>query len=100
MKLITKSIVAKLPMTGDNPDEGDRARVWLKLFTPWANWTWYVTEYDPDTGEAFGLVNGFEKELGYFNLGEIAALKGPFGLTVERDLYWSDKTTLGEARTI
>lgn len=36
-----------------------------------SNWTWYLTEYDPETEDAFGLVAGFEAEWGYFNLKEL-----------------------------
>ena len=35
----------------------------IKLFDPTGGWTWYISEYDPKTREAFGLVDGFEKEL-------------------------------------
>ena len=40
----------------------------------------------------FGLVEGFEKELGYFNLSELEAVRGHLGLPIERDLYWTVKT--------
>ena len=40
----------------------------------------------------FGLVDGHEKELGYFNLSELESVRGPMGLPVERDLYWKPKT--------
>ena len=33
-----------------------------------SNWTWYMTEYDRESGDAFGLVLGIEPEWGYFNL--------------------------------
>jgi len=36
-----------------------------------SNWTWYLTEYDPETEDAFGLVAGFEAEWGYFNIKEL-----------------------------
>ncbi|NLD18455.1 MAG: DEAD/DEAH box helicase family protein [Tissierellia bacterium] len=39
-----------------------------------SNWTWYLTEYDEESGDAFGLVAGFEPELGYFNLNELKSL--------------------------
>ena len=34
----------------------------------------------------FGLIDGFEKELGYFSLNEIEQIKGSMGLSVERDI--------------
>ena len=39
-----------------------------------SNWTWYMTEYDRESGEAFGLVVGFEPEWGYFNIEELKEL--------------------------
>lgn len=39
-----------------------------------SNWTWYMTEYDRESGDAFGLVLGFEPEWGYFNLNELKEL--------------------------
>ncbi|EFV34716.1 hypothetical protein HMPREF0432_01616, partial [Gemella morbillorum M424] len=39
-----------------------------------SNWTWYMTEYDRESGEAFGLVLGIEPEWGYFNLEELKEL--------------------------
>lgn len=39
-----------------------------------SNWTWYMTEYDRESGDAFGLVLGFEPEWGYFNLKELKEL--------------------------
>ena len=39
-----------------------------------SNWTWYLTEYDEASGDAFGLVAGIEPELGYFNLNELKSL--------------------------
>jgi hypothetical protein len=61
----------------------------LKWFTPDSSWTWYVIEYDPEEQLCFGLVIGHERELGYFSLDEILEVRGPFGLPVERDLYFT-----------
>ncbi len=68
----------------------------VKFFTPDASWTWYAIEYDPETRTFFGLVDGLERELGYFNLDELESLRGPLGLSVERDLLWNESTTLNE----
>jgi hypothetical protein len=38
---------------------------------PRSSWRWFLTEYD-GTQTAFGLVAGFEMELGYFDLAELA----------------------------
>ena len=39
-----------------------------------SNWTWYMTEYNRESGDAFGLVLGIEPEWGYFNLEELKEL--------------------------
>lgn len=80
----------KLPPTGSGATVAK-----VKLFDPTGAWTWFISEFDPETGEAFGVVHGFEKELGYFSLNELAGIKGAFGLPIERDLYF-DPTPLEE----
>ncbi len=68
---------------------GDDPVVWAKLFTPDSNWTWYITEATRD--DCFGYVVGMASEWGYFSLREIASARGPFGLRIERDLWWRPK---------
>ncbi len=71
----------------------------LKLFTPDANATWLLTEIDPDNPDiAFGLCDlGLGcPELGSVSLTEIEHLRGPLGLPVERDAYYSEKRPLSE----
>jgi len=58
----------------------------IKLFTPDANWTWYIIEMDETQELCFGYVVGLDKELGYFSLSEISAIRGTINLPVERDL--------------
>lgn len=91
MKLITKTLARKIPALYAQDGKGMEATAFAKLFTPWAGWTWYVTEMDPETGECFGLVDGHERELGYFSLAELEAVAGPAGLRIERDLHWSPR---------
>lgn len=94
MKLLTKEILDAAPALGattGNPSSID-AKIIAKFFTPWSSWTWYMTELDPETKEAFGLVVGHEIELGYFNIDELESIKGPGGITIERDLYFGEHT--------
>ncbi len=58
-----------------------------KFFTPDSNWTWYAIEFDGED-VFFGWVVGFEHELGYFRLSELASVRGPLGLSIERDLHF------------
>lgn len=90
-ELLPDEIKVKLPNLYENEEYGLEAKALVKFFTPDSNWTWYASEFD---GEDifFGLVSGFEVELGYFSLSELASLKGPMGLPIERDLYFVPKT--------
>ena len=45
----------------------------------------------------FGLVNGSDRELGYFRLSELARVKGPFGIGIERDTSF-DPTPLSKLK--
>ena len=92
MKLMTKTILNSLPPlygTENIPTEDKVIKV--KYFDPCGSWTWYGVEYDPETKEFFGLVDGIEKEWGYFSLAELESIKRPFGLGIERDLYFEPK---------
>ena len=81
MKLLPKHIKNKLPKLGEQEHD---IILYIKYFTPWTNWTWYVAEFD-GSDIFFGLVIGFETELGYFSLSELESITGPFGLKIERD---------------
>jgi len=90
MKLLTVELRRKLPPLGSQDGKGGKAVAYAKFFTPDAQWTWLATEFDgQDT--FFGLVEGVEKELGYFSLSELESVRGPLGLPIERDLYWGPK---------
>jgi Protein of unknown function (DUF2958) len=69
----------------------------VKLFTPDANATWLLTELDPDTPDiAFGLADlGLgSPEISYISLDEITAVRGPMGLSVERDEHYVEGRAL------
>ena len=91
LELLPAEIKEKLPKLYECEELGLLAIALLKLFTPDSSWTWYASEFD---GEDlfFGLVDGFETELGYFSLSELKAARGPLGLPIERDLYYQPKT--------
>jgi len=99
-KLMTKELGATIPALRStaNVEDSDDVLACAKLFCPYANWTWYVTEWNAETGECFGLVEGHEAEWGYFDLTELAEMT-VFGSVpaIERDLYWKPKT-IGEIR--
>ena len=55
----------------------------VKFFTPDSSWTRYATEFDGED-TFFGLVIGFEVELGYFTLSELREMSEALGFPVER----------------
>jgi hypothetical protein len=79
------------PLYANERRELDETYAPLKFFTPDANWTWYATEFDGHD-IFFGLVDGFERELGYFTLSELEAIRGPFGLSIERDQHYQPQS--------
>ncbi|MGB7414335.1 MAG: DUF2958 domain-containing protein [Thermosynechococcaceae cyanobacterium] len=86
MQLLTNEIRRQLPPLYSTEKISDPT-VWVKFFTPYSSWTWYVTEFDgKDT--FFGLIQGFEEELGYFSLTELLNACGPYDLGIERDLHF------------
>jgi hypothetical protein len=104
MELLTPEIRAVLIANGEaaavNERRHDPAPV-VKFFNPVGAATWLVTELDADGDTLFGLADlGFQcPEMGSFSLSEIAALRLPFGLSIERDLtfetdrplsYWAE----------
>ena len=100
-QLMTQKLADTIPAIYANEKvaDYDTVLVHAKLFSPYSNWTWFITEMDPETGQCFGLVEGFERELGYFDLTELAEAT-VFGdvPAVERDLYWKLRT-LGEIKS-
>jgi hypothetical protein len=86
----------QLPPLLSQDGKGDEAIAYVKFFTPDSNWTWYATEFDGED-EFFGLVQGFETELGTFRLRELQSIRGPLGLKIERDMFFLPQA-LGKIR--
>lgn len=86
MKLLTKELLNSIP----NLYETERSLnpiCHIKLFTPDAQWTWFIIEICKESNNiCYGYVKGFDNELGYFSLKELESIKGPLGLSIERDL--------------
>ena len=89
MKLLTEEIRKKLPAMGSQADNLDPSII-VKFFCPWNQWTWFAYEFD---GEDifFGYVKGDFNEIGSFSLSELESVRGPMGLTIERDCYFKPK---------
>lgn len=99
MKLLTKEILKKLPALYSTEEiPAGEKKIAIKFFTPDAQWTWYAIEGEKqEDGDYlfFGLVDGIEKELGYFTLNQLKEVRGSLNLSVERDMYF-DGHTLAE----
>jgi hypothetical protein len=91
--LMTDELRQQLPplYSGEQSGAGLNAKAMVKYFHPLSGWVWYASEFD-GKNLFFGLVSGFEVELGYFTLGELQSIGQPSGLSVERDLSYTPQT--------
>ena len=90
MKLLTKEILKQLPGLRATDDQIDPVAV-VRFFNPCGIGTWWAVEFDPETGIFFGKADLGFPELGSFSLEELESYKGPLGLGIERDLYFTQK---------
>ncbi|MCX6076285.1 MAG: DUF2958 domain-containing protein [Campylobacterales bacterium] len=99
-KLIPQTLLSEIPDLYETQNTVDPI-CHVKLFTPDANWTWFVTEFskEKDDNTCFGYVVGHESELGYFSLQELESIRGPLGLPIERDLHFQP-TLLSEVKKL
>jgi hypothetical protein len=112
MQLLTKEVMAKIPSLYSQENEKDPFVV-CKFFMPDGAFIWWViegstrekegcgfgvncnhrplAEYDPKSMDVlfFGYVLGLERELGYFSLSELTAIRGMLKLPVERDRFFT-----------
>jgi hypothetical protein len=105
--LLPDILKERMPALYSQEQERDPLVV-VKYFDPVGSWTWYATEGSPvdedgyyDTNKPkvdylfFGLVVGFEKELGYFSLHELKTakegLRGLQALPIERDVWFREQ---------
>lgn len=96
MKLLTKALLKRFEQVG-RQEEVEDPIVICKFFNPAGRGTWYATEFDPETRNFFGLAELDYSELGYFSLDELESVRLPFGLKIERDLYF-DECKLSEVQ--
>ena len=91
MKLLTEAQRTKLLANGTR--RGPDHEPVVKLFNPCGAGTWLLSELDPEFPDecGFGLADlGFgTPELGSIGLLELTEYRGPFGLGIERDIYFT-----------
>ena len=88
MKLLTEEIKTALRNKGT---DSDSPQFICKFFDPCGSWTWFVASGEEVEGGDwlfYGLVDGFEKEWGYFTLSELESVDVGLGLGIERDIHF------------
>ncbi len=89
MILLTHSQRARLLANGRMPD-ADHIPV-VKFFNPFGQGTWLATKIDENGDILFGLADLGYPELGSWSLSEMAAIRLPFGMGIERDLHFEGR---------
>lgn len=90
-------LIANFRANQSGLDEVDHKPV-IKLFTPDAQATWLLSEFDPCEELFFGLcdLGHGTPELGYVSLQDLQQLRGAMGLPIERDLHFEADKTLSD----
>lgn len=106
-QLFPAEVRAQIPALYSNEGKSDPMIV-AKFFNPMGAGTWYIIEGSPidENGEMipenapeskqaravdflfYGYVDLFEGEFGYFSLSEIEQVDLPFGMKIERDIFF------------
>ena len=92
MELLTSDLRERLLANGRNRD-GDRVPV-CRFFNPAGAGTRLIVDADPEDPDiVFGLMDlGFgTPELGTVRVSELQAFEGPFGLGIERDIWFEGR---------
>lgn len=82
--LLDARALSELPPLYSGEHLGLEAKAKVKFTLPDHDWTWYASEVDGKDA-FFGLVAGFEIELGYFSYRELAELRTSEGIVVIRE---------------
>ena len=95
---MTKQLEAKLPKFGGIA-EVENPTVVAHFFNPCGAGDWYVLEGErQDNGDVIfygyvkSMISPMFDEFGTFTLSELEGLELPFGLGIERDIHWSERT--------
>jgi hypothetical protein len=95
-RLLTTELKEKLPPLYSQENQTNPLAM-VRYFDIASNWAWYAIQFDGDD-LFFGLVHGFEQELGYFRLSELEELNKCSSFPrIERDLTF-EPTLIDELR--
>lgn len=92
MILLTDELRKQLLANGHRRDT-DHVPV-VKFFNPLGEGVWLATELDEDGDTLFGLADLGHPELGSFSLQEMASLRLPFDMGIERDILFTGEFPL------
>ncbi|MGR7995805.1 DUF2958 domain-containing protein [Xanthobacter sp. ZOL 2024] len=92
MILLTPDLRERLIANGREHDV-DHIPV-VKFFNPLGEGVWLATELAADGDTLFGLADLGCPELGSFSLEEMASIRLPFGLGIERDLLFTGRVPI------
>ena len=85
MKLMNKDIIKQAQQQYCLGSDMDQLII-AKFFDPTGSWSCYLMNQDPeDLDYLWGIVRGFEVEMGSFSLSELSEYRGKWGLGIERD---------------
>ena len=85
MKLLTKAIINKATKQYSKGSSREQMVV-AKFFNPCGRGTWYLMNMDGDY--CWGICHIYEWEIGSFSIEELKGVTMPYGLKIERDLYF------------
>lgn len=84
MTLLTQEVKEQLGALYSQEHDPDPVAV-VRFYDTLGDWSWYATEFDGET-LFFGVVLGFERELGYFSLAEFEQVNRDAGFDrIKRD---------------
>ncbi|MCB0723019.1 MAG: DUF2958 domain-containing protein [Ignavibacteriae bacterium] len=96
MKLFTSEIEDRAQKQYPLANDLDNQIVVAKFFNPIGSGTWYLVNQDPeDPNYCWGIADLFCVEVGSFSKSDLENTRLPFGLKIERDLYF-DEVNAGE----
>lgn len=87
MILLTDELRERLLANGRDPG-ADHVPV-VKFFNPLGAGVWLATELDPDGDVLYGLADLGFPEIGSFSLEELASVRLPFDMGIERDILFA-----------
>ena len=90
MELLTDELVRRFAQVGRQQDLGYGALAIARYTVPNTDWVWLATEYEPEERRFYGYL-GSGGGLNYFTLDALEAVRGPYGVCVERDERFGEK---------